>query len=312
MKPSPDMHYTRLTNWFGSAAEQAHRIGPLLKGCALVVVPFVASFSEVPYLDAAKIIVGDKHAHVINLARVMADDVLGEELQRRLAAQPFCQPVLDDARRFCRQVEEQQGLTKNDPALLMFDIFGTTVDVETDAGRLTWAMHYAITSWMGRGGNAGTNGEFSNTKIPIRYSPDGGGSAQRFQNWVSSIPAWRDVLRRCEIDQADAFDVIGNIAKHDTHRVGIYCDPPWVTAGRKYKHPFTDADHRRLAKLLGKFTHARVVIRYGDEPLVRELYPSTEIGGPWTYITYPSRGQQNNDVQEILILNRAAAAKVAA
>lgn len=52
----------------------------------------------------------------------------------------------------------------------------------------------------------------------------------------------------------------------------IYCDPPYVVKGAKYVHDFETADHERLAKVLSRFKHARVVVSYYDHPSLAQLY----------------------------------------
>lgn len=294
-----NMRVTAVANWYGCARMVAQKIGPLLAGCSLVVVPFAGGMPELPFIDAAKLVVNDKHRHVINLADTLRCDLLGPQLYRRLRRQVFHPATLANAQVFCERIDRQ--LTASDSDLFAGE---EKLALWKDESRLRWAEAYAICTWMSRGGKSGAKGEF-NGALPVRYSPDGGGSAQRFHGWVASIPAWRRVFRRCEFTCEDAFDVLAK--GHDSKRCGYYCDPPWVGAGLKYTHPFTVADHRRLAKQLGKFDQSRVVLRYGDEPLVRELYPSTESGGPWKWIRYDSRSQQNGDVAEVLILNRTAA-----
>jgi DNA adenine methylase len=296
------MSVTAIANWYGCARMVAEDIGPLFEGCPLVVVGFGGGMPELAELSAKKILVSDLHRHVINLADTMKHPTRGPELYRRLRRIIFHPYVLARAQERCRERERANAGA---------GLFATTAAV-VSSGRepdVTWAEDYAITSWMGRGGNAGTKTEFRGA-LPIRFSPGGGGSAQRFHNWVTSIPAWRRILRRCEFSVADAFEVIA--AAHDSEDVGIYSDAPWVGAGDKYTHSFTIEQHRRLAVAHARFKESRVVVRYGDDPLIRDLYPSIESGGQWKYITYDSRSQQNSDVKEVLILNPPAAARMAA
>jgi DNA adenine methylase len=42
-----------------------------------------------------------------------------------------------------------------------------------------------------------------------------------------------------------------------------------------------------------------VVVRFGDHPLIRELYPESH----WTWVRQTSRAQSNDDVREVLLLN---------
>jgi DNA adenine methylase len=297
-----EMKVTAVANWFGGARMVADRIGTLLRGCSLVLVPFAGGMSELPYIEAAKLLVNDKHRHLINLARVMAHPTMGPKLYRSLRRLPFHPVALMAAQSRC----SERGEAVETGAVS--DLFGSTRAPATapTAPDLEWAIDYAVSSWMGRGGNAGTRGEF-NGALPIRYSPNGGGSGQRFHNWTASIPAWRRVLRRCEFSTDDALEMLA--AAHDNPKCGIYCDPPWPDAGDGYRHTVDETFQRSLAERLRTFNEARVVVRFGDHPLIRALYPETV----WTWQRYPSRSQHNKAVDEVLILNRAAmAAKVAA
>jgi hypothetical protein len=271
----------------------AERIGPELGKRSLVVVPFAGGMSELPYIDAGKLLVNDRHRHLVNLARVLSDPHLGLALYRRLRREVFHPDTLAAAQGRCSGREMEfcdEG-----------SLFNSSLGDRRHAAlaHLEWAADYAICTWMGRGGRSGTEGEFRQG-LPIRYSPNGGGSAQRFHNWVASIPAWRRVLRRCEFATDDALDVIA--ACHDSARCGIYCDPPWPDVGDKYTHADNYAFQRRIASALSRFTAARVVVRYADHPLIRELYPRDR----WTWLTYPSRAQTNDKFDEVLILNGAS------
>jgi DNA adenine methylase len=156
---------------------------------------------------------------------------------------------------------------------------------------------------MGRGDKGGTKDEFSG-KLPVRYSPNGGGSAQRFWGAVASIDAWHLVFQRCEFTCDDAFDVLDKT--HDSDKVSVYSDCPWPDAGDGYTHDFDEAAQRRLAAKLATFERARVVVRFGDHPLIRELYPESH----WRWIRYPNRGQGNGAFGEVLLVNGAPVSAV--
>ena len=285
MTEANDLLVSAVGNWFGSDRMVAERPGVELRGCSLVYVPFGGGMSVVPHIPAKKLVVSDLHTHVINLGKVIADAVLGPKLYRRLRREVFHPDTLAAAQDRCRQrnAAADNSLFASDEVADLFD-------------PLEWAADYAITTWMARGGIGGTKGEFGGA-LPVRFSPGGGGSGQRFHNWVASLPAWRRTLRRCEFVVADAFDVLAKCA--DDRKCGYYVDAPWPDAGDGYTHAFTPVHQRRLAKLLGGIRHARVVVRYGDHPLIRELYPADR----WTWLTYPSRAQSNGIFNEVLIVN---------
>lgn len=278
-----------VANWFGSSRMVADRIGPELAGCSLVVVPFAGGMSELPYIDASKLLVNDRHRHVINLARVIADEEMMPMLLARLEAAIFHPDTLRAAQLACMAEEAVENAVGG--------LFGAARNFDSDRmPNVEWAANYFISTWMGRGGNSGTRGEF-NGALPIRYSPNGGGSAQRFWGAVASLRDWHQILCRCEFTTDDAFDVLGKC--HDSAKCGIYVDAPWPDAGDGYTHRFTIDHQRRLAKALAGFRTARVVVRFADHPLIRELYPESS----WTWLTYPSRAQSNSEFDEVLLIN---------
>jgi hypothetical protein len=50
---------------------------------------------------------------------------------------------------------------------------------------------------------------------------------------------------------------------------------------------------------LAEFTRARVVCRFYDHPLIRELYPT----GQWTWHEFSGRKQSNAAAPEVLLTN---------
>lgn len=145
-------------------------------------------------------------------------------------------------------------------------------------------------------------------------------------------------MRRCEFVRMDAFEFLEKCK--DTRETGIYVDAPWPDDGDRYKHKFSEGDQRRLAAKLARFERARVVIRFGDHPLIRELYPEhyerldcgrgdglvceptvceiqqgiipsagrscgprRPLGNGWTWIPVKGRTQTNEAKREVLIVN---------
>lgn len=104
----------------------------------------------------------------------------------------------------------------------------------------------------------------------------------------------------CNFHVLDALLFIPNCP--DTPETGIYVDPPFPGPGEKYKHKFGIPEHRELAKQLGKFQYARIVCRFYDHELIRELYPE-QPRGPWHWRRIKGRKQTNDEAPEVLILN---------
>lgn len=272
---------TTLAPWFGSNRTLAAEVGKLLKGCRWVGVPFAGGMSELEHINAPTIVVSDLHWHVINLAEVVADPVRGPELYRRLKRAAFHEITLAEAQRRMKLHES----------------------IETQwVPSLEDAYHYFICCWLGRSAKAGTDSEFSGG-LPVRWTSSGGDSNTRFRSATSALLKWRKIMQRCNFVCMDYAEFLGSVKDQAGH--AVYLDPPWPDDGDKYKHKFSEGDQRNVAKLVAAFEHTRVVIRYGDHPLIRELYPKPD----WTWIEQTSRTQANTAKREVLIINSPSLAK---
>lgn len=260
--------------WFGCARLLAPAVGELLRGCRWVGIPFAGGMPEVAEIAAPTIVVGDVHRHVVNLAACLADRRWGPMLYRKFRRDAFCEDMLVRSQHWCKMHGDCPGEIP-DPAS---------------------AYHYFVTCWMGRSANAGTTREFDGG-LPVRWNANGGDSNTRYRAAVASLNAWRRILQRCNFVVEDCFDFLAKCKDEPGH--GIYCDPPFPDCGAKYKHSFTDEQHRRLAVVLAGFEKARVVCRFYDHPLIRELYPE----GTWAWHRFTGRKQSNADAPEVLLVN---------
>lgn len=268
---------TALTPWFGSNRMLAKHAGELLTGCRFVAIPFAGGMSELLHIGARTILVGDLHRHVINLANVLRDDRAGPALIRRLRRTPFHEAAHRMARTICRDVEAGEG----------------------QVPPVQWAQAYFMAAWMGRNGVAGTGGEFR-ASFSVRYDGNGGDSATRFRSATEALRDWRKVMPRCTFVVRDCFELLADVK--DEEGTGIYADPPWPDDGDSYRHKFDGGQQRRLAATLAAYTRARVVVRYGDHPLVRELYPAPH----WRWVELTGRTAANKGKAEVLLVNDAA------
>jgi hypothetical protein len=291
MKPIETPKVTALNQWYGSARMAApEEIGRELDGCSHVTIPCGGGLCEVPFITARSLLIGDLHRHMINLARVVKTPNLQPALFRALKRTLFHPDELKDAQGRCRRREE----LFDDPDSLYAE---TGRDERFEEGpNLEWAIDYFVCSWMGQGGRAGTRKEFEGS-FSFRRNANGGGSSRRFHSMIESLVAWRRCLKRSEFVVEDLFELIKGVK--DEEGLGLYLDTPWVDDGDDYKFPFTESDHRRVAREVSRFKQARIVIRYGDHPLVRELYPAFR----FNVIDRSSRTQANKDKREVLILN---------
>lgn len=291
-----NMKVTALASWFGSNRMLARHVGEELAGCAWVGVPFAGGMSELPHITARTLQVNDLHRHVINLARVAADGKLGPKLYRALRRMPYHPVALIAAQSRCA---EREAVARTSDSLFELK------PAEVECPDLEWAIDYFVAAWMTRHGSAGTPGEFR-TGQSLRWNANGGDSAAHFHNAACGLLPWRRVMRRCNFTTLDCFDFLAKCKNEPNH--GIYCDAPWPDAGDGYTHRFDTAKQRKLAGVLRQFTKARVVIRFGDHPLIRELYNPAD----WTWVRHIGRTQTNADAAEVLILNGRSLAKEAA
>lgn len=270
---------TALAPWFGAARMIAKHVGDALDGCRWVGVPFAGGMTELLYIKATTIVVSDPHRNIINLARCVQDDGAFTELKRRLDSTLFHPETLSDAQEWCRQCQP----------------IGTHGLADIQA-----AYNFFICAWMGRSGNAGADNEFKGN-LSTRWNANGGDSCKRFRSAVRALWQWRRVFRRCNFASLDVFDFLKECDDSEGH--GLYIDAPWPDDGAKYRHKFTEEQQRQLAEKLSAFEHMRVVIRYGDHPLIRKLYPEDR----WQWTAIEGRTQGNNAKAEVLITNVAKA-----
>lgn len=265
-----EMTTKALAPWFGADRMIAEFIGEELRGCRWVGVPFAGSMAALSVIDAPTLVVSDLHRHIVNLGSVVA--TMRRELVYRLRSLPFHPDVLKAAQDFCKS-NEPNGLK----------------DFEA-------AVNYFICVWQGRSHKAGTTNEF-NGGVSRRWNANGGDSNTRYRSAIKSLAAWERIMQRCSFDVLDCFDFLEACKDDEGH--GLYIDAPWPDDGKYYRHTFTEAQQRRLAAKLRTFRHMRIVVRYGDHPLIRELYEVP----PWTWRRLTSRTQVNSDKAEALILN---------
>lgn len=261
----------RFVQWFGSATGVASEVGKMLAGCKMVYIPFCGGCSEVPWIDAKQILCNDLHRHLINLCMMVADDRSREWLKQKADALPYHPYILASAQKTCRD--------------LGFD------EMPEDAA----ALWYFVAVWMGRGGKAGTASEFSGG-LPIRWNANGGGSNRRYRTAIEALDSWGETFRRCEFTCMDAFEFLAKCQDEPMH--GVYVDANWPDLGDNYVHSIDEAGQRRLASMMDLFRRAKVVIRFGDHPLIRSLYQPQN---GWAWRPMVSRNQANDVNPEYLI-----------
>ena len=271
-----DMKVKTLIPWFGSNRTLAHTVGEALRGCRWVGIPFAGGMSELVHVDAPTIVVNDVHWHVMNFANVCRHPTLGPKLFKALKRTPFHPVVLATA-----QITLQRADVLRPDGLLDYEM----------------AFHYFVSQWMGRSAKSGTTCELS-CALPVRWNANGGDSNTRYRSAVRSLMAWRRILQRCNFTCLDCFEFFDKT--QDAEGNGVYCDPPFPDVGDVYKHRFTGDQHRQLAKVLGGYQRTRVICRFYDHPLIRELYPESL----WVWKEQVGRKQSNAKACEMLLSKR--------
>jgi DNA adenine methylase len=252
-------------SWFGSDSEVAADLAALLDRCKHVTIPFVGGASILPHLKARAIVANDQHAQAINFYKCIAG-VFGEESKQRTIQ--MCEASLSHPMELAYAGEMLSSRTFSDRA---------------------WG--FWATCWIGRKGKGGTKG---GVELPsVRWTAAGGTNASRIKAAAADLHAWAKEFERCEWQQLDFRLILAKVK--DRADCGLYCDAPWIGAGDDYLHGFTEQDHSDLATMLGRFEQAAIVVRYGDHPLVRELYAD------WNIIEASSRTQANERTGEIWI-----------
>ena len=260
-------------SYFGSDSEVAGQLAGILNHCRHVTIPFCGGMSILPHLTARSIVANDLNELAINFYKV-ASGFYGDLNQHYLVEK--CIHTLSHP----KEIERANA-----------DI---TSALHIDRAWAYWAL-----CWICRKGKGGTTGEGAGMPS-VRWTAVGGTNASRIRAAADDMPAWAKHFERCEWLCEDFRTLLPKV--HDDISCGVYCDPPWRGLGDGYVHKFTDDDHQELAVALNRFDHATVVLRYGDDPYIRDLYCD------WTIIDAASRTQSNAVKGEIWITNKAGAA----
>lgn len=307
-----------LVPWFGADGAVAAMIGRQLDGCEWVGIPCVGGCGVIPHIGARSILAADVHRHLVNLANVARDKALGPKLYRAVRRLPMHPEVLEAAQSRCISREEATRAKAED------SLFGAAMravqvgraelglpDLVKDAARspdLDWAIDYFVCCLMGQGGRAGTDKEFEGG-MSFRWNAGGGSSVVRFRSAAAGLKVWRHILERCEFQVLDVLEFLrivrqkeladANKPREKRAKRGVYLDCPWPDDGAVYKHTFGEEKQIAVARAVAELKDTRVVIRYGDHPLIRRLYPQPQ----YTLIPQTSRTQGNNQLAELLIVN---------
>lgn len=255
-------------SYFGADSLVAEELAKMLDHCKHVTIPFCGGMSILPYLKARAIVANDLNSSAIEFYRVMSGEYgrIGREDLIWRAEHTLSHPA---------ELERARDLLN-----------------ERSPVRRAWA-YWAI-SWLCRKGSLGTTSE--GTGMPsTRRTAGGGTNASRIRSAARDLEEWAKEFERCEWKCDDFLECIADVCDNDG--CGIYADPCWIDDGDDYLHSMKIADHVRLHAALNRFKQTTVVIRYGDHPMIRELYEG------WRIIEATGRTQANQSKPEIWITN---------
>lgn len=280
---SSDMKVRAIAPWFGGKRNLAPKIIELLGPHRAYWEPFCGSMAVLLAKEPSSMeTVNDLHGDLINLARVLQNEETALDLYCRLNRTLMCEPLHREAAE--RYKERGYHAPCDKP------------DVDR-------AYDYFLCAWIGRNGAAGI--QSYSQGFCVRYTSEGGSSTRRWQSVIASVPAWHRRLMNVAILQRDAFGVLDRIA--DSTDTAIYVDPPYLAKGAKYIHDFEDTDHDRLAAVLRRFEHARIVLSYYDHPRLSDLYDG------WRRLTFDVAkatahqnrlGTNKTRATEVLLINQ--------
>lgn len=186
-------------------------------------------------------IYNDRDREVVNLFRVLRDEVLACLLAERLHLTPFSRAE-----------------------------FNAAYEVKENAAPLDRAWATLVKSFMGMG----SKGIWIKSGFDTRVNPDGFVSRlNAFRKVGPMMDAFAGRLSHVILEEGPAVPLIDRLAERtDTL---FYVDPPYVKSSyggeNVYRHRMTDDDHRELAASLNRVRGGIMLSGY-PSPLYQELY----------------------------------------
>ncbi len=197
-------------------------------GAASVLVRKPRAYAEV---------YNDLDLEVVNLFRVLRDELQSRALRSALELTPFAREEFKEAYLPCEDTVER-------------------------------ARRLVIRSYMG----FGSNGHQRVTGFRSNSYRSGTTPAHDWANYPALLEVFTDRLRGVVIENRDAQKII---AQHDSPGTLFYVDPPYLPetrdSGRDYAHEITEEGHRALAELLNNVSGMVVLSGY-PSGLYESLY----------------------------------------
>jgi DNA adenine methylase len=224
--------------WFGGKGNFAKNILPYLPKSTVYVEPFMGAASVFWHLSKPYPVevLNDLDGELVNLFRVLQDDDLFADFERKVIWTPYARAE-----------------------------FGRALDMPKDASQVDRAWAFFVGKNQGFSGKGDSLGDWGRAFVSQ------GGCANTTNKWrkrMKCLEMWHDRLTRVQIDNQDALTVIRYWDSADTT---FYCDPPYVpdtrVAGSRdvYAHEPTEAFHAELVETLLGCKGNVVLSGYGHE-----------------------------------------------
>lgn len=239
--------------WYGGKFSHLNWLLPLLPKCYHFCEPFGGSAAVLLNRDPSPIeTYNDIDGDVVTFFKVLRDKP--DELIEKLVFTPFSQEEFKEA----YEMRGRKDLPDIEKARLFF-IRAEQVRIglaqTSTAGRWAWCR---LTSRRGMSG-----------------------AVSRWLNRIDALWAVAERLRRVQIENRDAIEVI---RRYDSPETLFYLDPPYPHDSRgdirAYSYEMTEEDHKKLSELLHS-VRAKVAISGYLSPLTQQLYDD------WTRIDAP-------------------------
>jgi DNA adenine methylase len=222
-------------------------------GAETIVDVFGGSGAVVMNCGFRKRIYNDADGDLVNMFRVLANDVQRASLLRRLRQLPMARQIFED---------DYRGYLRNGFS------FAYLADPVERARATFYRQHCSFGGKTRSGGFTCSTGDRGKLKEAYRYR-------NALRRMVELATFWRETVIE-NLHYSEAITMYGR-----RPGVVLFCDPPYVETENIYSHRFTRADHTFLAHQLAEAV-APCVCTYYDHPLIRSLYP--EDRWSWTGI----------------------------
>ena len=241
--------------WYGGKYSHLDWLLPLLPKTHIFCEAFAGSASVLLNREPSPVeILNDIDGDITNFFQVLRDRPA--ELIEKLYLTPF-------SREEFRRAIEARGRKDLDPVERARLFFVRAEQVRIGLEQTATIGRWAWCKYTSRRGMAG--------------------SVSRWANRILALWAVAERLRRVQIENDDAFNVI---RRYDSRDTLFYLDPPYPHEVRgdpkAYGYEFTEHDHKRLAELLHS-VKGKVALSGYKSPLLERLYSD------WTRIDAPPK-----------------------